>query len=96
MSFLADGFVPVALGWALAAAAGAWLAGWNDAGAGVIVATRGAAALAALLVASALLFWGLGGGWDEDGYAPDPLPRFAAAHVGTGSGGSSLTLTLPQ
>jgi hypothetical protein len=93
LSFLGDGFVTVSLGWTLAAAAGAWVAGWHDAGAGVVVATRGAAALAGLLVGAALLFWGLGGGWDDEGYTPDPHPRFAAVHGGVGPGDASITMT---
>ena len=76
---------------------GAWLAGWHVVGGGVVVATRASAALAGLLVGSALLFWGLGGSWDADGYAPDARPRLAAAHAGdaTGdaTGDASLTMT---
>jgi hypothetical protein len=93
VSFLADGFLTVAIGWALASAAGAWLAGWHDVGAGVVVGTRGAAALAAMLFGSALLFWGLGGSWDDDGYTPETHPRVAAAHVGAGASEASLTMT---
>jgi hypothetical protein len=93
VSFLGAGFLTVALGWTLASVAGAWLAGWHDAGAVTVVATRAAAALAALLVAAALLFWGLGGSWDDDGYTPDPQPRFAAVHAGGGSANASLTMT---
>jgi len=95
LSFLGDGFLTVAIGWALASAAGAWLAGWHDVGGGVVVATRGAAALAAMLIGAALLFWGLGGSWDDEGYAPDSQPRFAAVHDGStpGSGDASLTMT---
>jgi hypothetical protein len=92
VSVLGAGFLTVAMGWTLASAAGAWLAGWYDAGAGAVVATRGAAALAALLVGAALLFWGFEGSWD-DGYTPDPQPRFAAVHVGGGAAEASLTMT---
>jgi hypothetical protein len=93
VSLLADGFSTLAVGWALAATAGAALAGWHDVGARVVLATRGAAAIAAMVVGSALLFWGLGGTWDDDGYAPEALPAFAAAHVGAGAGEASLTMT---
>ena len=93
VSFLADGFLTVAIGWALASAAGAWLAGWHDARVGVVVGTRGAAALAAMLFGSAMLFWGLGGSWDDDGYTPETHPRVVAAHVGAGTGEASLTMT---
>jgi hypothetical protein len=93
VSFLADGFLTVAIGWALASAAGAWLAGWHDVGAGVLAGTRGAAALAAMLFGSALLFWGLGGSWDDDGYTPEAHARVVAAHVGSGAAEASLTMT---
>jgi hypothetical protein len=93
VSFLADGFLTVAIGWALASAAGAWLAGWHDARLGAVVGTRGAAALGAMLFGSALLFWGLGGSWDDEGYMPEPHPRVVAAHVGAGTGDASLTMT---
>ncbi len=93
VSVLADGFLTVAFGWTLASAAGAWLVGWHDARAGVVSATRGAAALAALLFGSALLFWGLGGSWDEEGYTPEVHPRVVAAHVGAVVGEASLTMT---
>jgi NADH:ubiquinone oxidoreductase subunit 5 (subunit L)/multisubunit Na+/H+ antiporter MnhA subunit len=82
LAFLGDGLVLVAMGWALSAAASAWLAGWGDAHVGAIVATRGAFAVAALLLGGALLFWGLGGGWQDEDFSPDPQPRFVAARVG--------------
>ena len=93
LSFLADGFVAAAVGWTLAAAAGAWLAGWHDARAGVVVATRGAVALSAMLLGAALLFWGLGGSWDDDGYIPDGRPRVVPVQVGAGAADSSLMMT---
>jgi len=93
VSVLADGFLTVAIGWTLASAAGAWLVGWHDARAGVVSGTRGAAALAALLFGSALLFWGLGGSWDDEGYTPEAHPRVVAAHVGAVVGEASLTMT---
>jgi hypothetical protein len=92
-SFLADGFVAAAMGWSLAVASGAWLASWRDPAAAVLVATRGALAVGAMLGAAALLFWGLGGTWDADGYARDARPRFAAVHGSTGAGDASLTMT---
>jgi hypothetical protein len=81
LSFVADGSVGTALGWSIAGAAGAWLAGWNDARAGIVVGMRGALSVATMLVGAVLLFWGLGGSWDGDDYTPDPEPRVAAAHV---------------
>ncbi|HEY8089062.1 MAG TPA: hypothetical protein VIF09_14485 [Polyangiaceae bacterium] len=59
LSFLADGFVTAACGWSLVIGAASWLAGWNEARAGVAVATRGAVALLALVLGGALLFSGL-------------------------------------
>jgi hypothetical protein len=46
-----------------------------------------------MLFGSALLFWGLGGSWDDDGYTPETHPRVVAAHVGTPAGEASLTMT---
>ena len=92
-SFLADGFVGAALGWSLVALASAWLAGWGAPGAGLAWGVRGAAAITAMLLAGVLLFWGLGGAWDDEGYAPDPRPRVAAVHAGAGGGGASLSMT---
>ena len=82
VAFAADGFIGIAVGWAMAAAAAAWLAGWNDPLAGIVSAMRSGVAIPAMFLGAALLFWGLGGSWDGDDYAADPLPRFAALHVG--------------
>ncbi len=82
VAFVSDGFVGTALGWAMSGAAAAWLAGWNNSALGIVVALRSAVAIAAMCVGAALLFWGLGGSWDGDDYAPDPPPRFAAVRVG--------------
>ncbi|MDP8999339.1 MAG: hypothetical protein M3O46_04435 [Myxococcota bacterium] len=82
IAFIADGFVGTAVGWSIAGAAGAWLAGWNHAGAGIVMAMRSAVAIAAMLLGAVLLFWGLGGSWEGDEYVPDPQPRFTAVHVG--------------
>jgi hypothetical protein len=49
LSVLADGFVPVLLGWTLVSAAAAWLAGWTDPRSGAARATRGALAIVSLL-----------------------------------------------
>jgi hypothetical protein len=81
LTFLADGFVGAALGWALTGAAGAWLAGWSDARLGVVVAVRNGLSLCAMLLGAILLFWGLGGSWDGDEYVPDPVPRFMVARA---------------
>jgi len=94
LSFLADGFVTAAMGWALAGTAGAWLAGWRNAGAGVAVATRMALGIAAMLGAASLLFWGLGGSWDDAGYTPDPQPRLVAVEVR--SPGPEPTLSMAE
>jgi len=94
LSFLSDGFVSAAMGWALAGVAGAWLAGWRDPVEGAAVATRMALAIAAMMCAAALLFWGLGGSWDEGGYAADAQPRLVA--VQAGSGGSEAVLSMSE
>ena len=85
LTFTADGFVGVALGWAMSGAAAAWLAGWSDASRGMIAATRSAVATTAMLLGATLLFWGLGGAWDGDDYAPDPQPRFVAVQTAKAS-----------
>lgn len=95
LSFLGDGFVTVAMGWTLAGTAGAGLAGWRDPGAGVAVATRMALAVAAMTIAAAWLFWGLGGAWDDGGYAPDARPRLVAVQAGSSAGESSLSMSEP-
>src|SRR5580704_10292800 len=50
LSFLADGLVMMLLGWAVAGASAAWLAGWTDARPGAVRATRVALAIVALLL----------------------------------------------
>jgi hypothetical protein len=55
LSFLADGPAMTLVGWALAAAAAAWLGGWTAAGRGAAIATRGALALVALLLGAVSL-----------------------------------------
>jgi hypothetical protein len=82
VSFLADGFVATAIGWSLASLSIAWLAGWTDPRSARLVATRGALGIAALLVGSVLVFWGMGGSWDGDEFVPDVQPRFATARIG--------------
>jgi hypothetical protein len=82
MTFVADGFVGTAVGWAVAGAAGVWLAGWNGIWPSVVAAMRTAVAIGAMLVGATLLFWGLGGAWDGDEYSADAQPRFASVRVG--------------
>jgi hypothetical protein len=82
MTFLADGFVGTAVGWAVAGAAGVWLSGWNEVWPGVVAAMRTAVAIGAMIVGAALLFWGLGGAWEGDEYAPDTQAHFASVRVG--------------
>ncbi len=82
VAFTADGFVGMALGWSLAGAGAAWLAGWNDISSGTVAAVRSTIALATMLVGATLLFWGLGGSWEGDDYIPDAQPRFATARIG--------------
>jgi hypothetical protein len=89
VSFLADGFVALAIGWSLAAAAATWLAGWSDARAGALAATRSAAAIGAMLLAASLVFWGLGGRWEGAEYAPNSQPRYVEVT------GASRPLPLP-
>ena len=88
VAFAADGFLGTAIGWAMSAAAAAWLAGWNDSPRGLVAAMRGGVAITAMLLGSALLFWGLGGSWDGDDYATDPQPRLAAVRAGAWPDGS--------
>ncbi len=83
VAFLADGFVTTAIGWSLAAVCAAWLAAWTDPRAARIAATRGAVAVAALVVGAVAIFWGLGGTWDGDEFAPDVQPAFVAARMGS-------------
>jgi hypothetical protein len=85
VSFLADGFVATAIGWSLASLSLAWLAGWNDPRAARHAATRSALGIAALVVGTVLVFWGLGGTWDGDEFVPDLQPRFVSARVGSES-----------
>jgi hypothetical protein len=81
LSSEADGFVTAALGWALVMVACAWLVSWTDARAAVATAGRGAAAIAAMVFAASLLFWGMGGAWREGQYVPDPRSRVAAVRA---------------
>jgi NADH-quinone oxidoreductase subunit L len=87
LSFLADGFIGTAMGWTMAGAAVSWLAGWHEPSsrAAVIHAVRGVAATSAMLLGTALLFWGLGGAWDGDDYVPDLEPRFTPVRAGAPS-----------
>jgi hypothetical protein len=81
VSFVADGFVGTAIGWSLAGAAGAWLAGWNHPRAAIVSAMRSGVAIGALLVGAVLLFWALGGSWEGDEYLPDAQPHLAAVRA---------------
>jgi hypothetical protein len=78
---LADGFATLALAWALGGAAAASVAAWGGERPAVIAGTRAVGAIGALLLGAAILFWGLGGGWQGADYAPDLGPRFVAASV---------------
>ncbi len=78
VSFIADGFVAMAVGWAIAALAGAWLAGWRHPRLAVVAATRSAVAMGAMLVGASVLFWGLAGSWSADDYILESSPRFVA------------------
>jgi hypothetical protein len=103
LAFLADGLVAMSFGWALSAAAIGWLAGGSDPKVGVLVATRSAFAMAALLLGGSLLFWGLGGTWRGDDYVGEPRSAVVALRAGTfdeaprrdapETSGGSLTLT---
>jgi hypothetical protein len=96
LSLLADGLPTLALGWTMAIAAAAWLAGWSDARAGQYAATRGASALGALVLGSSLLFWGLGGAWRGEDYLREVGPSFAPLRTAEGTGAGSVSLaTLP-
>jgi NADH-quinone oxidoreductase subunit L len=84
--FLADGFATLLLGWGVAALA-MYLIGSARAEEGAPAAgTRGFVlgqlGDVGLVCGMALLFWGLGGGWPEDGrYLGDYRERFAAVHA---------------
>lgn len=95
LSFLADGFAGLALGWSLSAAASAWLAGWSNARAAAVAASRGALAIASLALGAVLLFWALGGDWDADDYGVDAPDGIAAAHLGQRGGAATVTMTAP-
>ncbi len=66
LSFLGDGLPTIAAGWALAGAAGAWLAGWPVASASVTAAASAAAGGAALLLGPPCY----SGGWAAAGKGP--------------------------
>ncbi|HTQ48118.1 MAG TPA: NADH-quinone oxidoreductase subunit M [Polyangiaceae bacterium] len=95
LSFLADGFAGLALGWSLSAAAAAWLAGWSSARAAAVAASRGALAVACMTLGAVLLFWALGGDWDADDYGADAPDGIAAVHLESRGGASSVTMTAP-
>jgi hypothetical protein len=78
LSSLADGFVTMAMGWTLVTLGATWLASWTDGRVAAVTATRAAAGIAALTVAASLLFWALGGAWQDNEYVPNLRPRFAA------------------
>ncbi len=92
LAFLADGLFTVVAGWSLAGAAGAWLAGWRDARASVPAAAWAVVAGASVLVGATLLFWGLGGSWEQAQYESDPQPLIAVRADGR-AGEATLTLT---
>jgi hypothetical protein len=93
LAFLGDSLFTVAAGWALAGGAGAWLAGWGDARRGIAAASWGVSAVAALLLGSSLLFWGFGGTWDDEGYAPESESLVAVR--AEGRAGGTLSMTAP-
>jgi NADH-quinone oxidoreductase subunit M len=95
LSFLADGFAGLALGWSLSAAAAAWLAGWSNARAAAVAATRRALAVVSLALGAALLFWALGGDWDAEDYGVDAPDGIAAVHLESRGGAASVTMTAP-
>ncbi len=95
LSFLADGFAGLALGWSLSAAAAAWLAGWSSPRAAAVAASRGALAVASLALGAVLLFWALGGDWDADDYGADAPDGIAAVHLEPRGGAASVTMTAP-
>jgi hypothetical protein len=92
LAFLADGLVTVVAGWSLAGAAGAWLAGWRDHRASVPAAAWAVVAGSAVLVGIALLYWGLGGSWEDAQYETDPQPLIAV-RTGGRAGEATLSLT---
>ncbi len=89
LSFLAGGFVTMLLGWTLAGAAGAWLAGWTDRRAGAVRATRAALAMMALLVGATLLGREPEGDAYSDESPSDPTLGATVLGATLGSSGSS-------
>jgi hypothetical protein len=92
VAFLADGLVTVVAGWSLAGAAAAWLAGWRDPRASVPAAAWAVVAGAAMLVGASVLFWGLGGSWEDAQVEIDPQPLAVVRTAGR-PGESTLTMT---
>lgn len=94
VSFLADGLMAVMVGWGLAIAAGAWLAGWKNPRAGAVGAVRGVAALAALALGASWLFWASAGTWDGREFSVrQPAGFFAVGSPASPPGAATLTLT---
>jgi len=105
LALVGDALTLVAVGWTVAGGTAAWLLGRREPVAGTVAAMRVAAAVAALVVGAALLFWALGGAWAADDYVPDVQPRYVSVRVGGGSaadapagrgtaaGAASLTMT---
>lgn len=94
VSFVADGLIAVLIGWSLAIAAGAWLAGWKDPRSGVAAGARGSAALLALALGAVWLFWASAGSWDGREFSVRQAPGFfALSSPPSASGNSTLTLT---
>jgi NADH-quinone oxidoreductase subunit L len=87
---LADNFVVLLFAWSAAgaascAAAGMWWGGDDDealAAAAGRALLLGRAADVALVLGVAVLYWGLGGKWEEGDYVADLAARFATVEVG--------------
>ncbi|HXX67686.1 MAG TPA: hypothetical protein VEK07_10915 [Polyangiaceae bacterium] len=94
VSFLADGLIAALIGWSIAIAAGAWLAGWKEPRAGVAVAGRGAAALLTLAFGAFWLFWASAGTWDGREFSVRQGPGlFALPSPPAAAGSGFITLT---
>jgi hypothetical protein len=91
LAFLSDGLAPILVGWALAGASSVWLVGWGNPGASLRSAAWAVVGGAALVVGAVVLFWGLGGSWEDSDYEPEP--RLLSAVTVNGGESPALELT---
>ena len=87
---VADDVPTMALGWLIATASCAWLAGSRELAAGARVAGRAAVAVAALVTGGAWLLCETGGAFSVD--EASPAPKLAVASLGATAGESTLRM----